>query len=86
MEIVLGATILALLALLAYERYEGRRERAKLVNALMAKTTGEFRDLELTEKVRPIETPKREESEFMPESELSDEQFKKMIDQEANYG
>ena len=80
----MGATIIGLIALLAHERYEGRRDRAKLVNALMAKTTGEFRDLELTEKVKPIETPKRTQPEYTPESELSDEQFKKMIEEENN--
>ena len=80
--IVLGLIILALLGLLAWQDYNGRKERAKLINALVAKTVNEFRDLELTEKVKPITPPIVKEPDLIHESEISDEKFEEMIKRE----
>lgn len=79
-EIVLSLVIAALLSLIAWERHETKKERAKWINALLAKTAEQYRDLELTDKVKPIETPKvQSPPEFIPESDLTDEQFKEQI-------
>ena len=78
-EIILGSIIMALISVLVYERYENKKERLKMLNALMSRTPEQFRDLELTDKVKPIETPKRSAPEFIAESELTDEQFRKVM-------
>ena len=79
-EIILGLIIAALLGFMAWERHETKKERTKWINALLAKTTEQYRDLELTDKVKPIETPKVEKApEFVPESDITDEQFKEQI-------
>jgi len=82
-EIILSSIILALLSALVYERYENKKERAKLLNALIAKTPEQFRDLELADKVKPIEAPKKVEPELIPESELDDKKFQELIKKEV---
>lgn len=61
---------------------EKNKEVSKLVNALVSRTPEQFRDLELTEKVKPIETPKVEPPDLIPESDVSDEKFAELIDRE----
>jgi len=82
-ELILGLTILALIGVILYEKHENKRERSKLINALLAKTPEQFRDLELADKVKPIETPKKAEPEFVAESEITDKQFQEMIKKEV---
>jgi len=81
-EIVLGLVVFALFGLLMWEKNENKKERTKWMNALIAKTPEQYRDLELTDKVKPIEPPIAKESEFIPESDISDEKFKEMINKE----
>ena len=81
-EIILGLIILFLLGVVVYERNENKKERSKLLNALMSRTPEQFRDLELAEKVKPIEASKKTEPDFVAESELSDEEFKKLMGRE----
>ena len=83
-EIILGLIILVLLGVVVYERYENKKERSKLLNALISKTPEQFRDLELAEKVKPIEVPKKTEPEFIAESELTDEKFKELMNKEVS--
>lgn len=78
-ELLLGLTIIALFGILVWEKYENKKERAKWMNALIAKTPEQYRDLELTEKVKPIIPQKPSEPEFIPESDLTDEQFKDLL-------
>ena len=80
-ELILGLIVLALLGFLAWQEYSNRRERAKFINALIAKTPEEFRDLELTEKVEPIK-PNTQPPEFVPEQDIPEEQFNEMIKKE----
>ena len=79
-EISLGLVVVGLFALLAWEKHENKKERAKWINALIAKTPEQYRDLELTEKVKPIEPPVKTEPDLIPESEVTDEQFQQIID------
>lgn len=81
-EIILGWVIVGLFALLAWEKHENKKERAKWMNALIAKTPEQYRDLELTEKVKPIEPPVPKEPEFVPESDIPDEKFQELIEKE----
>ena len=82
-EIILGLIILVLAALLIIRETQAQKERAKFINALIAKSATELRDLELTEKVKPIQPEMPAEPNLVPEAELSDEEFfEKVIDKE----
>ena len=83
LEIILGLVIIAQFGLLAWQEYNNRKERAKFINALMAKTSEQFRDLELTEKVEPIKPSVRTEPEFIPESEIPQDKFEELIKKEV---
>lgn len=82
-ELLLGALIvsdLAVIALYAYSERLNRFERGKLINALIAKSETSFLNLEMTDKVRPIEPNQPTTNDFIPESDMSDDEFYKMID------
>ena len=83
-ELIFAGIILALIGLIVYQEWSSRKERQRFINALIAKTPEQFRDLELTAKVEPIKTSKQTEPDFIPESELSDKEFLKNINREAN--
>lgn len=56
--------------------HQERKEKEKLINALIAKSAEEFRDLETTgESLGEPEAPRPQEPDLIPESELSDKQF-----------
>lgn len=78
-DLYLALIILALLTILMWEKWENRKERARFTNALIAKTPEQFRDLELTDKVKPITPPKPEQQDLVAESDLSDEEFLKSM-------
>jgi len=82
-EIIFGSIILALIGVILYDKHENKKERSKFINALLAKTPEQFRDLELADKVKPIEAPKKVEPEFVAESELDDKKFAEMIKKEV---
>ena len=82
-EIIFGSIILALIGVILYDKHENKKERSKLINAILSKTPEQFRDLELADKVKPIETPKKAEPEFVAESEITDKQFQEMIKKEV---
>lgn len=85
LEIILGVVIFSLIGLLVYEKYENKRERANFINALIAKTPEQYRDLKLTEKVEPIKPPlPNPEPEFIHESEMPDDKFAEMIKKEVS--
>jgi len=74
---ILGVTNVALLAGLYYLNKEMTKERAKYVNALIAKNAFEMKDLELTDKVDTIEVP--EVPEMTSLSDLDDAEFSKAV-------
>lgn len=82
-DLVLGAIILALIAYIAWERRETRKEQSKLINALVSKTPEQYRDLILADKVEPIQPPIDKAPEFVHESEMSDEAFDELIKKEV---
>ncbi len=85
-EILLTLIVLCLLGYHAWYVREKNKEVTSLVNALVAKTADEYRDLQLTEKVKPIEVPKIEPPDLIPESEVPDEKFAELIEKEMNNG
>ena len=79
-DILLFTMFMALLGYHTWYVWEKNKEVSKLVNALVAKTPEQFRDLTLADKVEPIKTPVSTEPDFVPESELTDEKFKELIE------
>ncbi len=81
--IILAAIIIAVLAYHAYYVRETNKEKSKLINSLIAKNATELRDLELAEKVKPIEPPVIKEPDLVPEAGMTDEQFDKAMKEEV---
>ena len=76
-DLVLGATIIALLGYMGWDRYQTRKEQSKLINALVSKTPEQLRDLEFVDKVTP---PKIEPTEqFTLPEQLTDEEWVKTV-------
>lgn len=78
-DLILALIILALIIMIVWDRWETKRERARFINALIAKTPEQFRDLELTDKVKPITPPIQDKPDLIAESDLSDDEFTKMM-------
>lgn len=60
-----------------------RVQTNKLINTIISKNVNELSQLELTDKtqISKVEVPP---SQFVPESDLSDSEFSKLINQEIN--
>lgn len=71
------AVIIALIGLLAFQEYNNRKERSKLINAILSKDSKEFQDLELTDKTSIKVAPKDEVPDMIPTDQLSDEDWEK---------
>jgi hypothetical protein len=82
-ELILGLTILALLATNAWTLKQFHSQEKRLVKALLSKDLADFTSAELAEK--PSKKVKEEE-ELIPLSDLDDDQFKKMIDKQRQRG
>jgi len=80
---ILAAIVVAVLVYHAYYVREVNKEKSKLINALISKSAAELRDLELTEKVKPIEPPIVKEQDLIPEAEATDEEFAKVMEKEV---
>ena len=79
---ILAGIVLAILGYHAYYVKEVNKEKSKLINALISKNAVELRDLELTEKVKPIETAVDKPPDLVPESDITDKEFDKAIKEE----
>ena len=77
-EIALLAVIGLLSGLLIWEKYEGRKERNKLVNALIAKNAQDMVNLDLADKTE-IKAQVPDKPEFVPLDDLTNEEFGKLI-------
>ena len=78
-ELILGGIIVAVIVGHFFYVKETNKEKSKLINALISKNAEELRDLELTEKVKPITPEIPEEPVLVPESELTDEEFEEKV-------
>ena len=75
--------ILALLALIGWEKYQNRIERAKYLNAILGKNVQEIASLNLADKTKIVANETVTESQTPVES-LDDEQFMKQLEKEEN--
>jgi hypothetical protein len=83
-EVVLFLVITALVALLAWDRHETRKERDKLMNIIISRTAQDLANLELAEKVTQIDPNPQFPPDLVPENELTDEEFQKHIREEVS--
>ena len=83
-ELIFSGIILVLLGGFGWYVREQERFKSKLINAILAKDSTEFRDLELTDKVKPIKPSVQPPPDFIPESDISDEEFAKLHNIELN--
>mgnify|MGYP001599524813 CR=1 FL=1 len=79
MEIMLVIVILALCGLLAWKERESRLERSKLINAIISKSAQDMTNLELADKTKIETNIPQIRPDLVPESELNDETFTKMM-------
>lgn len=76
-ELILLGLILALCGLMGFMYDQNRKERSKLVNALISKSALEAAQLDMADKVDiKVEKPSEQ---FVPESALSDDEWAKSI-------
>jgi hypothetical protein len=68
------ATILGLIGLIAFQEYHNRKERAKLINAVLSKSNQEFKEMELADKTT-IEIKPPKDSNLIPTDNLNDEDW-----------
>ena len=80
--IILAITNIGTLAYHAWSNYLENKERSKTINALIAKSSQEYLNHEMADKlesVKPQETIPEVPPDFQEISELSDEEFDKKI-------
>ena len=77
-DIVLIVVIIALLLYMVWERYQTRKEQSKFINAIIAKTPEQMRDLEFVDKVQVPKVEKPQEDLLDP-ANFSDEKFMEVI-------
>lgn len=75
--------IIALVVLIGWQEYQNRKERNKLINALMAKDAKELADLEFNERIKPQPTIEKP-PDLVPVDQLSDKDFEKYVEKETN--
>lgn len=73
--------IAVLVALIGWQEYQNRKERNKLINALLSKDAKELRELEFIEKVKP-EPMVEKQPEIISVDQLTDDEFDKFIDKQ----
>ena len=79
--IVLAITNIGTLAYHAWYSYLESKEKAKTINALIAKNSKEYLDHEMADKIQEVKTepPIEIPPEFVEESAMSDEEFDKKV-------
>ncbi len=85
-EITLGIVLLGVLGLFGWYITESNKEKAKLVNALIARTSKEMSDLTIADqtqiKIKPVDsTP-----DLVPVDSMSDDEFDEHIKRELEDG
>ena len=78
-EVILLLVIVALCALIGWDRYENRKESQKLIQAIMSKSAADLVNFEMAEKSEKIHPnpPLINPDEFTAEHELNDKEFEK---------
>ena len=78
-ELVLIGVILLLCGLIGWKEREGRLERNKLINALLAKNATEMVNLDLADKTQIKAQVSEKEPDFIPPENLSQEDWEKVV-------
>ena len=79
-EIILTIIIIALFLLLMWKEWQGRLERNKLINAILAKNATEMANLELVDKTQiKAEVPKQ--SDYISPDTLNQKDWEEAIKQ-----
>lgn len=82
-EFILFLVIAALCGLLGYDRYEGRKERQKLIQVIMSRNAQDLKDFELTEKLQFDKNPLPSEifnnEDLIAVEQLSEKEFDKHV-------
>lgn len=81
-EIILTVLVVTVIGYSAFKDYLASKERAKMLNAVISRNAVEFRDLELTDKVVPIQP--NAQPDLINESEASDAEFDEFINKEVS--
>jgi len=79
-EAIHAGIIVILFGMLVWEKRENKKERERFTNALIAKTPEQFRDLELTSKVKPITPEPQKPPDLVPEGDLTDDEFRSLME------
>jgi len=79
--IILGMTNIGTLAYHAWSNYLENKEKSKTINALIAKTSQDFSNFELSDKMKEVKVePQKDLREDLQElSDLTDSQFDEKI-------
>ena len=79
--IILGMTNIGTLAYHAWSNYLENKEKSKTINALIAKTSQDFSNFELSDKMKEVKVePQKDLREDLQElSDLTDQQFDEKI-------
>ena len=78
-ELILLGVILLLCGLLGWKEREGRLERNKLINALLAKNAQEMVNLDLADKTQIKAQVPQKEPDLSPIENVSQEDFEKAV-------
>ena len=75
-----AVVIIALLIFIGVREYLSSQERKKLLNAILARSPREFKELEMIDKTKIELKPESEKpSDLVPLEELGDEEFEKAV-------
>jgi predicted negative regulator of RcsB-dependent stress response len=75
--IILTLVIVALIVLIGWQEWNNRKERAKLLNAILGKTVQEIASLDLADKT--VIKANTDKPEITPFENMSEEDFGKII-------
>jgi len=71
--------IISLIVLIGWQEYHNRKERAKLVNAILSKSVNDFKELELADRTDIKIRPPKEPNLIATDNLSDDEWFEKEI-------
>ena len=77
-EAILLGIIIALLAFIGWKEREGRLEKNKLINALLAKNATEMVNMDLADKTE-VKVDKPKADDLVPPENLTDEEWKEAV-------
>ena len=85
-ELVLAFVVVMLLVYIAWSAYEAKLERKQLINAILAKTPEQLRDLNLADKVVIQTAPPNTQPDLVPINEMSEDDFDTHIKEQLENG